>query len=534
MRDELDEADEELPVEDGGEAAPPPARTRENLLDRLLFKGVLPRYAFPTDVVAFHIFDVNRSEPFRHEYLYAPSQGLDVALSQYAPGKNVWVDNREWTSGAIYSPIEADRFQAWRDKKLYFECQVCHYALTVEDDEASCGEERDCPACGAEAKFGEAMNWMRPPGFAHPAYEDAGTSPDDASARSYATRAKLSATGEDNTSVWQDLTPRIEETYRRDELLVTNTGPDRKGYSYCTKCGLIEPTKNASGRTMAPHKKPYPDEKEPDCLGSGSTPGLVLGTAFISDVLLVRLKVDDPVALSPGLLGTQVALRTLAEALTIEATSQLEIEASELQAEFRPALTARGNLGLDAEIYLYDTLPGGAGFARRVADLGRAIFEGTLTRLETCPAKCDESCYQCLRSFGNRFEHTLLDRHLGASLLRYLLRDEPPVLNQQRLDLAADKLYGDLRSRGLDGITLERNVEVDIPGIGAVVAPILATKNGQQCIFAVHGPLTPSLAPTPKLAEAKDHPSIEVRLVDDIVIARNLPYASQLVLQWLS
>jgi hypothetical protein len=533
VSDEPEVVEEEPPAEDGADA-PASARTRDNLLDRLLFKGVLPRYAFPTDVVAFHVFDINRSEQFRREYLYAPSQGLDVALSQYAPGKVVWIDNKEWTSGAIYSPFFEDRAQAWRDRKLYFECQVCHYALNAEQDSANRGEERDCPACGAEGKFGKAMNWMRPPGFAHPAYEDPGTSPDDSPARSYATRAKLSATGQDDKSEWKQVTDRLEETYRRDELLVTNTGPKREGYNYCTKCGLIEPTANASGVTVGSHKKPFPDEDEPDCSGSASARGLVLGTAFISDVLLVRLKVDDPLTLHPELLGTQVALRTIAEALTIQATSQLEIEASELQAEYRPALTARGSLGLDAEIYLYDTLPGGAGFTSRVAEMGRAIFERTLRRLEGCPANCDESCYQCLRSFGNRFEHTLLDRHLGASLLRYVLNGEPPILSQQRLDLSADKLWRDLESRGLEGVTLERNVEVHVPGIGPVVAPILATKNGQQRIFAVHGPLTPSLAPTSELGAAKDLGSVVVRLIDDMVISRNLPYASHQVQKWLS
>ncbi|MGW0056563.1 DUF1998 domain-containing protein [Nocardia nova] len=533
MSEEPEVVEEELPAEDGAEA-PAAARTRENLLDRLLFKGVLPRYAFPTDVVAFHVFDINRSDQFRHRYMYAPSQGLDVALSQYAPGKVVWIDNKEWISGAIYSPVFEDRFQAWRDRKLYFECQVCHYALTVEQGVADRGEEQDCPACATEGKFGKAMYWMRPPGFAHPAYEDPGTSPDDAPARSYATRAKLSAAGQDGQSEWKPITDRLEETYRRDELLVTNTGPKRKGYNYCTKCGLIEPTANASGRTLGPHKKPYPDEKEPDCAGGASTRGLVLGTAFISDVLLVRLKVDDPLTLQPDLLGTQIALRTIAEALTIESTSQLEIEASELQAEFRPALTPRGNLGLDAEIYLYDTLPGGAGFTSRIAEMGRTIFEWTLKRLEDCPANCDQSCYQCLRSFGNRFEHTLLDRHLGASLLRYVLDGQPPVLSKQRLDLSADKLWRDLESRGLEGVTLERDVQVEVPGIGSLVAPILATKNGQKQIFAIHGPLTPSLAPTPELETAKNLGSVVVRLVDDMVISRNLPHASQLVQKWLN
>lgn len=533
MNDEPGTTDEDLPGEDGAEA-PSSARSSENLLDRLLFKGVLPRYAFPTDVVAFHVFDVNRSEQFRREFLYTPSQGLDVALTQYAPGKVVWIDNKEWTSGAIYSPMFEDRFQAWRDRKLYFECQVCHYAQYVEQDQADRGEERDCPACGAESKFGKAMNWMRPSGFAHPAHKDPGTSPDDAPARSYATRAKLSATGDDDKSVWKEVTGRIEETYRRDELLVTNTGPRGEGYNYCTRCGLIEPTATATGETVGSHKKPYPDEREPDCPGSAATRGLVLGTAFISDVLLVRLKVDDPLTLRPDLLGTQVALRTIAEALTLEATQQLEVEASELQAEYRPGLTPRGNLGLDAEIYLYDTLPGGAGFTSRVYDLDRAIFEGTLKRLENCPADCDESCYQCLRRFGNRFEHTLLDRRVGASLMRYLLYGEPPVLDGRRQELAVDKLFLDLQSRGLEGVRLERNVEVQVDGVGSVVAPILATRDDRQWIFAVHGPLTPQLAPTPALGEAKDFGSVPVLLVDDMVVARNLPYASQLVQRWLA
>ena len=35
------------------------------LLDRLLYRGVLPRYAFPSDVATFHVFDRDRSTRFR-------------------------------------------------------------------------------------------------------------------------------------------------------------------------------------------------------------------------------------------------------------------------------------------------------------------------------------------------------------------------------------------------------------------------------------------------------------------------------------
>jgi len=37
----------------------------DKLLDRLLYRGVVPRYAFPTDVVAFHVFNRDQSTAFR-------------------------------------------------------------------------------------------------------------------------------------------------------------------------------------------------------------------------------------------------------------------------------------------------------------------------------------------------------------------------------------------------------------------------------------------------------------------------------------
>ncbi|WP_197502123.1 DUF1998 domain-containing protein [Mycobacterium sp. E2733] len=532
MTNDIDAVPSDQPAEDGADA-PSVQRSQENLLDRLLYKGVLPRYAFPTDVVGFHVFDRDVSGPYHWEYRYAPSQGLPIALTQYAPGKVVWIDGKEWTSGAIFSPFGEERAQAWRDKWLYFECQVCHYAKHVPYDQAERGDEIDCPACGAEGRFGKAMNWMRPPGFAHPLTKDPGTSPDDAPARSYATRAKLVAEGPANASEWTRLSDGLEQTYRRDTLLVTNTGPRGEGYSYCTLCGLIEPTATATGIVGGTHKKPYP-HKDPDCAGNRSTRGLVLGTDFISDVLLVRLTVEPPLTLRPELLPTQVALRTIAEALTIAATDRLEIEATEIQAEFRPALSHRVSEGLEAEIYLYDTLPGGAGFTQRVSTFGISIFEDTLKRLEDCPADCDESCYRCLRSFRNRFEHGLLDRRIGRSLLRYLLYGTPPVLDQVRLEQSANRLYADLYSRSVDDVTFERNGLVRIDGIGDVVAPILATRADQQWIFAVQGPLTQNVAPTQELNDAKEYGSVPVHLIDDMVISRNLPIASRQVLQWLS
>ncbi|MBN9620082.1 MAG: DUF1998 domain-containing protein, partial [Actinobacteria bacterium] len=516
------------PVEDG--EAPPARRSEEDLLDRLLYKGVLPRYAFPTDVVGFHVFDIDRSSRFRPAFRYEPTQGLPVALTQYAPGKVVWIDNKEWRSGAIYAPFDRERSDAWRKKQLYFECRVCHYAKTFTYQEADRGEERDCPACGAYQAFGRSKNWIRPPGFAHRIDVDPGTSPDDAPARSYATRAKLMAQGPTDDSDWDRVTDRVSQTYRRERLLVTNTGPRDEGYTYCTRCGLIEPTASATGIVGGTHRKPYPDDRNPECLGSASTRGLVLGTDFISDVLLVRLMVEAPISLRPALLSTHVALRTLAEALTIAATRTLQVEATEIQAEYRPALHPLGQEGLAAEIYLYDTLAGGAGFTRRASDFGPELLTATLDLLQTCPDGCDQSCYRCLRSFRNRFEHGLLDRHVGASLLRYLIDGTPPLPDPARLERATTRLFDDLVARDLDGVTLTRNADIEVPGIGHLRAPIHAARDNQQWIFGVHGPLMHDVAADPILQDAKENSvAIPVRLIDEMLIARNLPAATVLV-----
>jgi ATP-dependent helicase YprA (DUF1998 family) len=522
--DEGADGDETVEVPDEpGEEVPGLGSPVTNLLDRLLYKGVLPRYAFPTDVATFYVFDEGRSTYYRPAFQFTPSQGLPIALTQYAPGKEVWIANKLWRSGAVYSPMRSDRFNAWSDRRLYYECRVCHYAFTLTMSQGERGEVRDCEACGGHGTVGPSAYWLRPPGFAHPVYEPEGTSPDDQPAKSYATRAKLTAHTPGETN-WTRLNEHLRIHFTRQHLLVTNRGPREDGYAYCTKCGLIEPTVLSKGNVAAAHRKPYPDSKEPNCPGAGATTGLVLGTDFITDVLLVSVQVDDPLRLIPGVLATDVALRTLSEALTKAACRLLELEPTELQAEYRPALTAAGRDGMEAEIYLYDTLPGGAGFTKRVGDLGLPVFTEALAILEDCPDNCDRSCYRCLRSYKNKFEHDLLDRQLGASLLRFLLNGTEPQLDPIRMSHSTDLLMNDLERQGIDGLQLERDCRVNVAGIGEVAAPILATTAGREYIIALHGPLTPEHPSDAALKEvAEFSPAHRVRFVDELQVRRNLP-----------
>ena len=94
------------------------------LLDRLFDEALLPKYAFPTDVATFSVFEEG-TDPWNPKRRYSPQQSLNAALSQYAPGHEVWVDGKRYISLGLYAEHEADRLQAYQDRRLYFQCRVC-------------------------------------------------------------------------------------------------------------------------------------------------------------------------------------------------------------------------------------------------------------------------------------------------------------------------------------------------------------------------------------------------------------------------
>ena len=256
-----DQTDDDSGTEDApepGEERPQQVSDSGKLLDRLLYCGVLPRYAFPTDVATFHVFDQDRSSWFRPIMRFAPSQGLPVALTQYAPGKQVWISGKCYTSGAIYSAFPSARMEAWDSKRIYMECLECGFARTFETGKADRNEKRDCEACDGEGTFGPGRYWLRPPGFAHPVDVEEVTSPDDMPETSYATRAKLTMSTPGDAAGWTSVNDRIRILTARQHLLVSNTGPKGDGYTYCTRCGRIESDYDHDPKLNGPHGKPYP------------------------------------------------------------------------------------------------------------------------------------------------------------------------------------------------------------------------------------------------------------------------------------
>ncbi len=252
-------------------------------------------------------------------------------------------------------------------------------------------------------------------------------------------------------------------------------------------------------------------------------------------VALFSLRLGDPIRLTAGETITQTALRTLAEALARAACDLLEIEPGEVQAEYRPALSQDGKLGYETEIFLYDTLPGGAGFAQAAAQAGRAIFDLALERMSACPegTNCDLSCYRCLRTFRNRIDHSTLDRHTGRALLKFLLDDDSSGFDDRRLRAASRLLFDDLDRQMPDGWSVISASLKPAEMPDGCVAPIeVVDAHGRRHLLVVRSPLED--LDSMEAQKVDGTPWTSIQLVSELTIRKNLPEATRQVLRDLA
>ncbi len=155
--------------------------------------------------------------------------------------------------------------------------------------------------------------------------------------------------------------------------------------------------------------------------------------------MLLRITLDPPFQGNTADRVFRVALEdamlTLAEALVLGASRALDIDPSEFNAAHRFwHHTEDGRVRFD--VYIFDTLAGGAGYAEEAGrDLDR-VLEETSRILIDCT--CTSSCQDCLRHYGNRIHHERLDRFLAAQLLDFARTGRSPTT--QDLDLQGTKL----------------------------------------------------------------------------------------------
>ena len=128
-----------------------------DLLGVLVKSGVLPRYAFPVDVVALWT-----QEPSRYSRGEEVQRDLQIALSEYAPDAEVVIDGWMHKSAGLYAPFEKD--PRYEPDVWLCECRMCHH-VTVRDYALEKPAPASCPMCGSGEEDQRAIPAIRPLGF---------------------------------------------------------------------------------------------------------------------------------------------------------------------------------------------------------------------------------------------------------------------------------------------------------------------------------------------------------------------------------
>lgn len=157
-----------------------------------------------------------------------------------------------------------------------------------------------------------------------------------------------------------------------------------------------------------------------------------LGYDFITDMLVLEFR------LNPSLLDTSVgegawigrAGLSLAEAVRLTACQEMDVEFTELVTGYR---LRKAREGVFVDIYLYDSLSSGAGYAVGLEHSVAQILQKTDELLAGCD--CESACYKCLKHYYNQHIHGLLDRKAAKELLdwgRYEIRRPAIALEEQK------------------------------------------------------------------------------------------------------
>lgn len=506
----------------------------EELLEFLFSRGLLPSYAFPTNLTSFLVERLERrpgSQQQKMVIVERPQQAIDKALSEYAPGRLIVINKETYRSGGVVAnvlPTFHDRAAPlFAETTNLVHCDNCSFVRDLDDTET---QDMTCPVCRTQL---QTTRMIVPQVFTP---QDAGPLPEDDREQeiTYATSAQFPVPI--GTSDLPDLIPvteRLSSVITLDRKLVAAnkgqlTDDAYSGFWICEKCGRAETEEPQPG----PHRRPYriePSFNQPrysqQC--NGQYHNVFLGNVFKTDLLLLRLNVEKPVVrdtTDPIVLRTlEDALYSCAEAFRLSASRhpQLDLDPSEFGSGFR-IVPVDGSDALFLDIYLYDTLSGGAGYAELAGRHLRDILDSTLTLLEQCPNQCDRSCESCLRHYHNQHLKERLDRKLGAQLLRYALFDEVPVERNARDQ--AHALSPLRRLLELDGFICEANSR-----IGQVTVPLLVKRDGKQIAVGMQSGLLDESWQGHSMASLASGRQSETKILNEYVLVRNLPDEHQLI-----
>lgn len=383
----------------------------KSLLDALYEEGIIPTYSFPKNVVSTYISDNKGHTQYQVE------RGLDVAIGEYAPGRAIVVDKATYQIGGFYYPGSERRkdtrtrpARAFIDdenyKKRVVSCDECGWFGLREDD------IKVCPFCGNRS-LTESLPMLRPWGFAP---KDAKEIPvaDLDEQYSYVQQPLYSTLPEsetmENVAGYKSLRMASRTNQR---IIMVNKGAGGKGFMVCPDCGAAMPGDDPS--VLEKVDRPYITVPKFKC-SHRDAENLNLGYDFVTDMLVLEISLDPNKVETDreDNLWVNRAGQSLAETIRLVVSRILDVEFTELMTGYR---VRKNQTGAYIDVYIYDSLSSGAGYAVAVASVMPEVLERAEALLQGCD--CENACYNCLKHYRNQNVHGMLDRFAALDLLNW-------------------------------------------------------------------------------------------------------------------
>lgn len=382
-------------------------------------EGFIPSYSFPKNVVRFFVEkESTRGKNAPRDIQYAPERDIAVALSEYAPGRFVYIDKKIFKSGGLYANPRPRGFET-NQAEFYFKnseyckeiyiCSECNWFGLRPDESPG----MVCPYCGAIVV---KNSMLRPWGFS-PVRGDEVKFEDEDEQYTYAEAPYYSYVPEDfPKDVHGESNIRFASLPDR-KVLTVNMGKNKNGFNVCKKCGGAE-VANPNDNGPYSFSQPYHDNHL--CRHEGTVKaGIYLGYEFLTDMFMLDISYDSAKLVGSSGVDEKSILRaaatTLHEAFKKAISLVLDIDYNEISGGWRSRIKSDGASHI--EMFFYDNLVSGAGYSSLIGSILNEVLGSARSILSEC--ECSRSCKNCLDNYWNQRNHQLFDRKLGLQLLDY-------------------------------------------------------------------------------------------------------------------
>lgn len=391
------------------------AYIQDELSERLATAGILPMFGFPTRVRSLFL----PTPGGRAESKVVSDRPIDHAIWAFSPGSELPKDKQLHTVCG-FAHLQDFRGEIKRDPDPLG--QPLLYSKCIDDDCASVvqGEHEECAVCGGQA---EIFKLFQPKGFITTFKP---RDYDGQRQRGPAISPPILAFTPDYESGLRVGAASLSLTDRKPIALVNDNEGDM--FDFYEKKRTV----------IVPDSRLYRElPKELDVTGDPVARGAI-GTVFTTDVLSIALLNAKGIGWD-GILDIRdqdsagPAIASFGEFLKVAAATYLDIDPNELRVGRQRLVTESCTT---EHLFLADSLENGAGYARRLYDenrmtsLIRDYYESVRVAWESSShADCDLSCPDCLRNYGNRMTHHLLDWRLALDMAEVVLQLD---LNESR------------------------------------------------------------------------------------------------------